>query len=238
MYDPPRCCDTVLETVDSGRLVCNECGKVGPAEYVTDVGDYKVVKHENTDTVKSMPRARFPGKLRRERTNANFDSVLDQFFGHVEQEHPAGYTEVCKQVKQVVDMQDTEAYAKVKKWLKQKRKGQFYPFIFEMLYASGGARPTQAMQARDRIRIEFISMEWYHHRTRTERTSLPYAWMLLDAILKILRCGSYYTLPVVSNKKAYTKVMEFIERWQGEVVNKRHGPDPVSVHELTEVWIV
>ena len=238
-WDPEVCCGTVLTLEHEGHTVCLECGKVGDrVVWVTPAADYKVEKHEDTDMVKSLPRAAFPSQEHRRRQNANFESILEQYLGVPLKQRPSRWNYWRGRVVEGLNMLDVGIYREMKARIKQLRKPELYPFIFRVVYESGGLFPKEVESALPTIRMEFNCMERYHHGMREQRTSLPSAWMLLDWILRHMNMGSYYELPIVGNRKAYDKVLQFIERYEADVVRERCGRGPLEWYLGHGVWPV
>jgi hypothetical protein len=238
MWDPEQCCGVVMTLEHEGFLVCMECGRVGGVVWVTPTSDYKVEKHEDSDMVKSLPRAAFPCPEHRRRQNANFDSILEQYLGAPQKARPARWAYWVEKVMEGLSMEDRGVYREMKLRMKQLRRPDLYPFIFRMVYDRGGRTPREAELAVGAIRGELNCMERYHHEQRDVRTSLPCAWMLLDWILRYMKMDSYYELPTVGNRKAYDKVVQFIQRYEEDVVRARQGQDPLAWYQRYGVWPV
>jgi hypothetical protein len=223
--------------------VCYECGLMSNLKVLTTPACDYMVQFDDGDSqqVKTMPRACYPSGNHPRKKNANFENILQQFFGSVPRKTIGmkQYNKVLAMIKPLNIAGDPDAYDKIRALLKQNKIRGCYPLIFNMIYDLGGIKPIQAMIWHHRIRAEYGAAEYYHQQLgldHSKKRSMPSAWMLLDFILNYLGCPSYYRLSVVANKQANKYVNAFLKGFETDILNKRTGLDIHQYKQDTGVW--
>jgi hypothetical protein len=233
--DPPNCCNKKLELDTSGVRVCFECGKVEHnvwRSYATPLSDY----------TGSGKRCSLSQAKRLSKPLHNFRRVLRQFFGNLADRDmaPTWLMNKFKRLKWI-DLKDRDIYAKIREWMRSKPSlRKYYKNIFELIYSCGGQQPYDASRCIPRLEAEYSAMCYHFDQTicdKQGRTSMFNVWMVLQHLLKRFRCESYYTLPVVKDKKANARITAFIDSYS-EFARTRGGIDLDKEYEATGVWVV
>lgn len=230
-----ECCNQTMELM-SWYSLCWVCGKMDASnrQYVTTENDYKIV-YNHESHVKSYPRANYPSAPRRSDPMNNFRSVLRKYFGDVDKVR----SRESKIISADVDLADPEAANVLKRIMLDKKKKYMIPRIFGILYYLNPEKNhKEAMRHIPRIEKEYRCMVSYFNDNykRYKRTSMPNTWMMLEFILRLLKCPSYYRLPVVANARSCAVIEKFLSDYSAEVIDKRQDSSG-EIYDVLGIWL-
>lgn len=199
--------------VRNGYAVCDACGLVLANEMIdiqpSQYKHSKQYRHEGekwlgADEDSYVARRRFYKPI------THFRQHLRSYLYARDIKIPVS---VLQELRQVIDVNDRNAYTQVKKELKRLKQPKLYKDIFDIIYMLGGRKPQITPEQVD-LMCNYFARWWYQYNVleRFGAHNTPSMFMLLDIILKEFGHEPYYFIPKLKNGKLRDRVYEIYEK--------------------------
>lgn len=155
----------------------------------------------------------------------HFKEHLRRYMGARFRDIPTKLCDTVSAALQLEDLQQPDAYFRVKAVLKKNGFNKFYKEIFTIIYHLGGINPrlehdTYQNCIKDFTRLSFVYMK---NRDKFKRHSMPSLYMMLDILLRKNNHIPHYQIPYLKDLQLKTNVESILEKLEDADFIKEFG---------------